>query len=143
MGIQVRCPLCGLTRPPSQFGQYDLAAKEVRSLGGDRGFEHTEVPMPPDLARQIEDAIERLYHHHVEVAHLEREAAATVHEPDPDPEPVEPREIAAEVDAAIEHELHQANVETEIDRAIRRTMIEGEIERVIETEIERITGRRL
>lgn len=66
MGLQVVCPLCGLSRPPDRFGAHDLAAKEVKSLGGNRGFEHEPVELPDHLEREIQQYLAELYHDYVE-----------------------------------------------------------------------------
>lgn len=88
MGLQVVCPLCGFSRPPDKFGVHDLAAKEVRSLGGNRGFEHEPVELPDHLDREIQRYIAQLYHQYVEFdpllgisSNVVMDTAATVHSP--------------------------------------------------------------
>jgi hypothetical protein len=67
MGVQVRCPLCGYNRVPERFGARELIAKDVRSLGGNDGFEHVEIEPPEEARRRIEVAIAELYHRYVTV----------------------------------------------------------------------------
>lgn len=67
MGVQVRCPLCGYNRVPERFGARELIAKDVRSLGGNDGFEHIETEPPEEARRRIEVAIAELYHRYVTV----------------------------------------------------------------------------
>jgi hypothetical protein len=51
---------------PDRFGYHGLAAKNVRSLGGNRGFDHEPVSVPSHLRREIELYVARLYHELVE-----------------------------------------------------------------------------
>lgn len=67
MGVQVRCPLCGYNRVPERFGARELIAKDVRSLGGNDGFEHVEIEPPEEARRRTEVAIAELYHRYVTV----------------------------------------------------------------------------
>jgi len=66
MGLQLVCPLCGMAAVPGRFGYHGLAAKNVQSLGGNRGFQHDPVPVPSHLRREIELYVARLYHELVE-----------------------------------------------------------------------------
>lgn len=126
MGIQVRCPLCGLTRPPQKFGQYDLAAKEVNSLGGDRGFDHTEIEMPPDLRREIQLAIARLYHRHVPDAEVANYQVGDVKAADVE------AEIGQAVEEAVAEEVDDAEVAEEIRRGVELAVMEAEIAQAVE-----------
>jgi hypothetical protein len=62
MGLQLVCPLCGMGAVPERFGYHGLAAKNVQSLGGNRGFQHEPVSVPSHLRREIELYVARLYH---------------------------------------------------------------------------------
>lgn len=61
MGLQIECPLCGMSRKPDHFGARELVAKEVTSRGGNRGFDHREVQVPLDLRQQIAREVRRLH----------------------------------------------------------------------------------
>jgi hypothetical protein len=51
-----------MTRPRDAFSKdHEFAAKEVVSLGGDRGFKHVEIEPPEELAEEIDEAIRNLY----------------------------------------------------------------------------------
>lgn len=67
MGVQCRCPLCGMHREAERYGARELVAKEVRPLGGNDGFEHVEIEPPEEVRRRIELAIAELYHRYVTV----------------------------------------------------------------------------
>lgn len=67
MGVQVRCPLCSYNRVPERFDARELVAKDVRSLGGNDGFEHVEIEPPEEVRQRIERAIAELYHRYVTV----------------------------------------------------------------------------
>lgn len=51
-----------MSNVPSRFGAYRLAAKDVTSLGGDRGFQHRPVEMPEQGRRLFDLNISKLYH---------------------------------------------------------------------------------
>jgi hypothetical protein len=51
-----------MTRPEEAFYEdHEFAAKEVRSLGGNDGFEHIETVPPQDLVDEIEETVRMLY----------------------------------------------------------------------------------
>jgi len=66
MGLQLVCPLCGMAAVPDRFGYHGLSAKNVQSLGGNRGFKHEPVSVPSHLRREIELYASRLYNELVE-----------------------------------------------------------------------------
>jgi len=145
MSEQVRCPLCGWTRPVGEFGAYDLAVKDVQSLGGNRGFEHTEVEASEQLQQRIEDAIERVYYRYhpdappvdelVEervdeaVAGVQSEGGPSLQEVVGKVEEavegaVAEERVRADVHGAVEEvvERDKGGVEAEIDEAIGRAL---------------------
>lgn len=156
MGLQVRCPLCGWTRPPVDYGGFDLGAKDVRSLGGNRGFEHVEVEMPPDLQQEIEVAIAGVYHRYVDHDPFEvagDEAAQAVDDrlerrperPErsdrdremPDVEAIE-EDIAEVVEEAVEEvdadssDPDRPRIDAAIGKAVKEATIRREVARVVE-----------
>lgn len=54
-----------MSRSPDKIDVCDLKAKEVRSLGGNRGFQHQEVDLPREVRRQIEKVLVEAYHRYV------------------------------------------------------------------------------
>ena len=67
MGVQCRCPICGFNRSPEKFEAREISAVDMRSLGGNDGFEHVEIEPPDEVRRRIELAIAKLYHRYVTV----------------------------------------------------------------------------
>lgn len=67
MGVQCRCPICGFNRSPEKFEAREISAVDMRSLGGNDGFEHVEIEPPDEVRRQLELAIAELYHRYVTV----------------------------------------------------------------------------
>ena len=61
MGLQIQCPLCGMNRVPENFRPREITAKQVQSLGGNRGMEHTPVPVPSEVQRDLERAVAELH----------------------------------------------------------------------------------
>ena len=57
----MQCPLCGMNRSPENFRAREVSAKEVQSLGGNRGMKHTSVPVPVEVERELARAVAELH----------------------------------------------------------------------------------
>lgn len=122
MGLQIRCPLCGMSRPPEHFRARELGAKEVTSRGGNRGFEHTEVSVPPDLQQRLEREIELLYLRYADLHPVEEEIEEAVGET------VE--EAVGEIEEAVgPEEIDVGEIEEEIVSAAMDAAVSASVER--------------
>jgi len=149
MGLQIRCPLCGFNRAPDHFEPRLLEAKDVRSLGGNRGFEHVETDVPEEVEAEIIEVIEalsKLYHSRP----FEKDSRGS------ETGSVERESMLSEIDAAIEDGLAQmesgdtsngvsngvrtdfeSEIEREVGREVEREVIDREVDREVEREIKR------
>lgn len=108
MGLQVECPMCGMSRDPDHFQAREIAAKQVQSLGGNRGFDHTPVEVPLEVREQIVGVISDLYREYVEAVREE----------------VDQGEIEQEIGQAVRDAL----IEQEIEQAVRDALAEEDEE---------------
>lgn len=84
MGLQITCPLCGMSSTPRPYGSYNLTAKEVTSKGGDRGFDHSQVPLPQHHHQSVVEGIDRIHRRYVRdvQTQVERSVDRAVEKPD-------------------------------------------------------------
>lgn len=116
-------------RTPEHFQARSLRAKEVESLGGNRGFDHSSAPIPDDVRERIEREVLSLYRTMVDPVSTDEindEIEAAVRE----------AEIEAEIEAAVDEiqtdEVQGDEIEARIENAVERAVIEAEIDRSLD-----------
>ena len=127
MGLQIQCPVCGMNRTPDSFRPREISAKQVQSLGGNRGMEHTPVAVPSDVERDLHRVIGKLH----------QRLKTRVGGGDEMEKVVQRELIGSEIEKAISGEIEKKQIEEDMGWEIEKGQIRYEIENAIEEE----TGR--
>ena len=120
-----------MNRVPENFRPREITAKQVQSLGGNRGMEHTPVPVPSEVQRDLERA----------VAELHRQLDLRVQVSDEIDEAVQESVVAEEIEEEVDEAVQESGVAQEVEKAIDEGVQESRVAQEIEEEIGAAIGQ--